>query len=112
MKAILRGIAFATLALLVVACNENAFPPGAQFGSVQGTVLDAATNQPIAGAQVTVDTVLTTTTDAAGHFTFERVPTGAFDYTVAATGFVALSSTGSAQPGKTSAVMVTLTATP
>jgi hypothetical protein len=54
---------------------------------VQGRVLDAATNQPIAGATVTVDTVLKTTTDSAGKFTFAQVPVGEVDYVVSAPGY-------------------------
>lgn len=112
MKALLRGLALAALALIVVGCNDSSLPPGAQFGSLQGTVIDAATNQPIAGAIVTVDTVLVTTTDTAGHFMFERVPTGDFDYTVAAKGYTTVSASGSANPGKATAMVVTLGASP
>ncbi len=70
--------ALATLA----ACNDNALPPGGTYQSVQGVVLDAATNQPIAGAVVTVDTILTATTDANGKFAFAKVPVGEVDYFV------------------------------
>lgn len=72
------------LALAVLAgCNDSALPPGGTYQTVQGVVLDAATNQPIVGATVTVDTVLTAVTDAKGAFVFPRVPVGEFDYSVA-----------------------------
>ncbi len=110
MKALLRGIAFLAIAAILGGCNDGALPPGASYASLSGTVLDAATNQPIAGAIVTLDTVLTTTSDAAGHFTFAKIPTGDYDYTVQAPGYATMSSSGSATPGKPSAIVVRLSA--
>ena len=66
----------------LAACNDSALPPGGTYQSVSGVVLDSATRQPVAGATVTVDTVLTATTDSAGKFSFEKVPVGEFDYQV------------------------------
>lgn len=78
-----RLIVGALFALATLAgCNDSALPPGGTYQSVSGVVVDAATNQPIAGAVVTVDTVLTATTDAAGKFSFEKVPVGEVDYVV------------------------------
>jgi Carboxypeptidase regulatory-like domain len=74
------GALFALLAL--VGCNDSALPPGGTYQALSGTVLDAVTHQPIAGAVVTVDTVLNTTTDAAGKFHFAQVPVGEVDYVV------------------------------
>lgn len=68
--------------LTLAACDDSALPPGGTYQSVSGVVLDAATNQPIAGATVTMDTILTATTDAAGKFTFAKVPVGDIDYQV------------------------------
>ena len=51
-----------------------------------GTIVDAATNAPIAGAVVTIDTVLTATTDASGKFSIDKVPSGIADYAVQANG--------------------------
>ncbi|MFN2450278.1 MAG: carboxypeptidase regulatory-like domain-containing protein [Candidatus Baltobacteraceae bacterium] len=67
---------------MLAACNDAALPPGGTYQSVSGVVLDAATNKPVAGATVTVDTVLTAATDASGKFSFERVPVGEVDYAV------------------------------
>lgn len=74
------GAVFALAAL--AGCNDSALPPGGTYQSVSGVVVDAATNKPIAGATVTVDTVLTQVTDAAGKFSFEKVPVGEVDYVV------------------------------
>lgn len=73
-------------ALFVIAalagCNDSALPPGGTYQSVSGVVVDAATSQPIAGATVTVDTVLTAVTDSKGKFTFDKIPVGEVDYVV------------------------------
>lgn len=80
MRARLFGALFVLLAL--VGCNDSALPPGGTYQSLSGVVLDAATNQPVAGATVTVDVLLHATTDAAGKFTFAQVPVGDVDYSV------------------------------
>ena len=80
-RARLIGALFACLAL--VACNDSALPAGGTYQSVQGVVLDAASNRPIVGATVTMLTVLRTTTDSSGKFTFAQVPVGDIDYQVA-----------------------------
>lgn len=80
-RARLLGALFAFVAL--VGCNDSALPPGGTYQGVSGVVLDAATHQPVAGATVTIDTVLTATTDAEGRFTFAQVPVGDVDYVVA-----------------------------
>jgi Carboxypeptidase regulatory-like domain len=84
-RARLIGALFACV--LLAACNDSALPPGGTYQSVQGLVLDAVTNQPVAGATVTIDTVLTTTTDSTGKFSFKQVPVGTVDYVVSAQGY-------------------------
>lgn len=79
-RARLLGALFALVAL--VGCNDSALPPGGTYQSFSGVVLDAATNRPLAGAVVTVDTVLTQTTGQDGKFTFAQVPVGEVDYEV------------------------------
>lgn len=59
-------------------------------GLVQGTVLDDQTSLPIAGATVSVAGISATST-ASGSFSIPRVPAGARTYSVAATGYLALS---------------------
>jgi hypothetical protein len=96
------------LVLLVQGCNADALPPASGFTSVAGVVVDAATNAPIAGAVITIDTVLTATTDATGKFSIERVPSGIADYAVQATGYQAVTSTANVEPGKPFQLNLTL----
>lgn len=86
---------------MLVACDNGDLPPAAQFAPIKGTVTDATTHQPIAGATVVVDTVLTATTDAKGTFSFAKVPSGIVDYVVTAKGYADVNSTANAEPGKT-----------
>jgi hypothetical protein len=95
----------------LTACNDSALPPGGTYQSVSGVVLDAATNQPVAGATVTIDQVLTTTTDSAGKFTFAKVPVGDFDYAVSAPGgtFKPYANQGKVDPDKPLTLTISLT---
>ncbi|MEO6836047.1 MAG: carboxypeptidase-like regulatory domain-containing protein [Candidatus Tumulicola sp.] len=104
-------IALAALLLVgATACNSDALPPAAGFTTVQGTVVDAVSNKPVAGAIVTIDTVLTATTDASGKFSIDKVPSGIVDYTVQATGFTVVSSSTNVEPGKPFELDLTLVA--
>ena len=89
-------------------CNSDALPPASGFASVTGVVVDSATNAPIAGAVVTIDTVLTATTDATGHFSIDKVPSGIADYSVQAKGYQTLAATTNVEPGKPFALNLTL----
>jgi Carboxypeptidase regulatory-like domain len=102
---------YTAIALLLIAtagCNSDSLPPAAGFASVSGVVVDSSTNAPIAGAVVTIDTVLTATTDAAGKFSIEKVPSGIADYAVTAKGYQTLSSTANIEPGKPFQLNLTL----
>jgi hypothetical protein len=105
-------IMVALLVLATQACNNDALPPAAGYAPVSGTVVDAATNGPIAGAVVTIDTVLTATTDSAGHFSIDKVPSGIADYSVQAKGYALLESSTSIEPGKPFALNLTLAQQP
>jgi hypothetical protein len=94
------AVAAALLCIAVVACNNDSLPPASGFAALQGTIVDSATNQPVAGAIVTVDTVLTATTDASGKFGIDKVPSGIVDYTVQAKGYKLVSSSANIEPGK------------
>ena len=102
--------AVAALVLLAAAtaCNSDALPPAAGFTTVQGSVVDAISSKPIAGAVITIDTVLTATTDAGGKFSIDKVPSGLVDYTVQATGYTLVTSSTSVEPGKPFELDVTL----
>jgi hypothetical protein len=97
--AIARSI-FAALALViaVAACDSGDIPAPSQYGTLQGVILDHATSQPIAGAVVTVDTILTAVTDANGKFTIDKIPVGDFDYTVHAKGYTDFAGSGRTAP--------------
>lgn len=103
-----RVLGVALLLLAGVACNSDALPPAAGFATVNGVVVDSATNAPVAGAVVTIDTVLTATTDATGKFTIDKVPSGIADYSVQAKGYQLLSSSANIEPGKPAQLNLTL----
>jgi hypothetical protein len=60
----------------LVACNP-AIPPAGNYATITGTVTDAASGQPVVGANVTLS-VLSTVTDSSGKFTLYPVPSGPY----------------------------------
>jgi len=74
------------LALTLAACTPS-IPPQQNYATVSGTVYDGTTGQPLGGATVTVDSVLTTTSAADGTFTVPNVPIGPYTVIYAANGF-------------------------
>jgi hypothetical protein len=81
-----RGLAIAALASLAACVNPNAI--GVQdTGSVYGRVIDATSQQPIAGAIVSVNAVLNQKTSAAGTFNIQAVPIGTQTLTIYANGY-------------------------
>jgi TolB protein len=97
------GRLLAALALVLLgtaACDNDSLPPAAGFATVSGTIVDATTNAPVHGAVVTIDTVLTATSDASGKFSIDKVPSGIADYAVQASGYQALTSSATIEPGK------------
>lgn len=89
-------------------CNSDQLPPAAGYADVTGVIVDGTTNAPVAGAVVTIDTVLTATTDASGKFTINKVPSGIADYAVQAKGYQPLASTANVEPGKPFQLNLTL----
>jgi hypothetical protein len=115
LRALLRTAALVVTLGVVLAfagCNTDALPPAAQSAVLSGVVIDHATNQPIAGATVTVDSVLTATTDSTGKFTIEKIPSGDFDYTISAKGYKLVAASGVAEPGKVFTLNVSLQSSP
>lgn len=99
----------AVLALgFLAACQSDALPPTAKYGTVQGVVVDRATNRPIAGALITVDTVLKTNTAADGKFTISNVPSGSFDYSVQANGYKPVALPDTVDPSGTKTLTIAL----
>jgi hypothetical protein len=91
-----------------VACDDGSLPPGGTYATVTGTVLDSVTKAPIGGATVTVDTVLSVTTDASGKFSFKQVPSGDFDFAVQADGYKAYTSSAHVDPTKATDLTIAL----
>ena len=75
-------------------------------------VLLVGPGKPVAGATVTVDTVLTATTDASGKFSITNVPSGLTDYTVQATGYAVVNSSANIEPSKPFELDLTLSPAP
>ena len=72
---------FALLALplvLFTACGGPQVPPAANYATIRGRAFDSATNQPVAGVSVTVDTILTATTAADGTYRIINIPIGQY----------------------------------
>lgn len=73
---------------------QTGTPPPRTFGRVQGTVTNATTGGPVAGAVVTVaSTGQSTTTGADGTYQIADVPSGTQVLTASAAGFVTASAT-------------------
>jgi Carboxypeptidase regulatory-like domain len=73
----MRRVRFAlfALAVLLTACNP-ALPPAQNYATVTGRVFDVATSAPVAGAVITVSTVLVATSGADGTYRIPNVPVG------------------------------------
>lgn len=68
---------------------DIALSPLVTKGSLTGTVIDAATGQPLTGVALTLasDPAIVTTTDSTGKFTFSAVPKGTQQTTIALSGY-------------------------
>ncbi|MDQ2992952.1 MAG: carboxypeptidase-like regulatory domain-containing protein [Candidatus Eremiobacteraeota bacterium] len=98
----------AVLVGVLAACNSDALPPVGQHGTITGTVLDRATNAPIAGAHITVDAILVAVSGDDGKFTIENVPSGDFDFTVEAKGYASFTGSAKTESDKPFALSLTM----
>jgi hypothetical protein len=76
---------FALLALpllLLAACGGPQIPPAQNYPTIHGRAYDAATNAPVAGALIAVDTILTASTAADGTYRVTNIPIGQYTLTV------------------------------
>ncbi len=62
----------------LAACNGNGVPPAQNYAVITGRAYDTASNQPVAGVTVTVDTILTATTGNDGTYRIVNVPIGSY----------------------------------
>jgi thermitase len=79
-----------------------ALDPTVSFGTIAGTVADASTRSPIAGATVRVGT-RSTKADARGAYTFANVPPGSYTISASASGYASVSQSVSVAAGQTAA---------
>jgi len=92
----LRRAALAVFLLIAMFCQETWALAGTT-GGLTGTVLDAQSNAPIAGAKVTVTSpsqTASTTTDAAGHFTILSLAPDTYTVAVEHSGYEPVSVPG------------------
>lgn len=80
------------------------------YGSLSGTVTDAATRAPIAGATVMLSNGMIRTTDLNGNFSYSIVLNGSYTLTVSALGYVSQNLSVTIKPGHTTTVQVALSA--
>jgi hypothetical protein len=72
---------FALLALgcaLISACGGGQVPPAQNYATIRGRAYDVATNQPVAGVTVTVDTIIMSTSGSDGTYRLANVPIGQY----------------------------------
>jgi hypothetical protein len=85
------------LVLLVAFAGQETWALAGTTGGLSGTVLDAGSGAPIAGAKVQISSpsnVSTGTTDAGGHFAFLTLPPDTYTVSVTKTGYQDLSVPG------------------
>jgi hypothetical protein len=105
---------FALAALLACAAFSGCgpqVPPVGNYATIQGTVRDASTGNPIAGAVVTVSVIASNATDSSGTYKVFPVPTGPYtSITASAPGYMAYSdySGGTLTPGQVLSVDISM----
>jgi carboxypeptidase family protein len=63
----------AAVAVAMAGCNNNPAAPQGNYGTIMG-VVKSSSGQPIAGATVSADVVISQQTDANGKYTLQQVP--------------------------------------
>lgn len=80
----------------------------AAYGSLIGTVTDSVSQNPIAGATVTLSLGMIRVTDTNGDFSYQLVLSGTYTLTVSATGYLTQSRPVTVKPGQTTIVQIAL----
>src|ERR1700744_3910856 len=87
----------AVLVLLVAFAGQETWALAGTTGGLTGTIVDAGTGAPVAGARVQISSPsdnATSTTDASGHFGFLTLPPDTYTVSVTKTGYQDLSVPG------------------
>jgi hypothetical protein len=75
-------LALFALPLLLAACGGPQVPPAQNYPTIHGRAFDASTNQPVAGALISVDTILTASTASDGTYRITNIPIGTYTFAV------------------------------
>ncbi len=62
----------------LAACGQPQTPPAQNYGTISGRAYDMASNLPVAGVTVTVDTIDTAVTGADGTYKIPNIPLGSY----------------------------------
>jgi hypothetical protein len=92
-RRVLFSFASLSIAAVLTGCGPTAIPSAEQYASVSGIVRDSASGAPIAGATVTVNFVLPSTTGADGRYAIANIPNGPWSYAASAPNYQSVSST-------------------
>ena len=65
---------------VLAACGGPQVPPAQNYAVIRGRAYDSASNQPVPGVVVAVDTILTATTGADGTYRIVNVPIGQYSF--------------------------------
>src|ERR1700742_1512809 len=85
------------LILLVAVAGQETWALAGTTGGLSGTVVDAGSGAPVAGARVQISSPSQTasgTTDAGGHFAFSTLPPDTYSVSVTKTGYQDISVPG------------------
>lgn len=82
----LRCAAALAVVVALAACTP-AIPPQQNYATISGVITDGTSGQPLAGATVTIDSVLSVTTGPDGTFSIANIPVGPFTAVESANGF-------------------------
>ena len=83
----IRQLAAGAVLIAAIAGCGPGVPQQQNYATIYGVVYDGTTGQPLPGATVTVDSVLTATSGADGSFSVADVPIGPFTVVESANGF-------------------------
>ena len=93
------------LALLVVGCKEKE----ASNGNIAGQVSDSITDEPISGAEITLNKLSLESTSAVdGSFGFKDIPVGTYNIEASMAGFADSKKAVTIQSGQTTEVQLTM----